>query len=744
MKNHCRVALLVSFVLVSGAMQDLCARTAHATDRDGLYDANGHSTRNTSARPPTVPQRHAAAGVTAGADAWTSLGPDGGDVTDVIVSPVDAAIALAGIAPSASGSIGFFDPHSGVYRSTDSGAHWIPVPDFEAIWVNGLAFASDGTAYVATGDHGLWKSTDAGVHWQQLDLGIGPIVRMRSITVDPHDDATLWACLVSNGPGTTSVMRSADAGATWADRTPADQGEQRDCDAIAIEADGARRMTVVVNDWNFIGHVWRSDDGGAHWFEITDGLPPYRFHALAFAGARILVGGGDGFGDDDVGIYGSDDSGKHWHAISDANWPQLAVSAIAVAPNDPQAIVAATLGRGINRSSDGGATWQVEVGGTTNVSTNAVRFAPGDTGRVLVGAMSFGVLDSGDAGTSFAPSSAGLRELVVRSIAANPLDPDEIAFTFVAINSGGVYASVDHGAHWQLQELPPARYSRVAYSPTGVLHAIFAGPTSATQQEGLYRRNGDGSWTNLGPNVGPYFESRLEAVLFSATDPGLILLGGRDFGVAGSAGTVWRSTDAGTHWTKVHLGADFDTVTDFERVAGGDGQTLVASHDGQMPPQVGGALRSTDDGATWVDANDGLTEMAALPHLCQTPGAAPAIYLSAMTSNFDSGIFRSDDGGASWTQTAGILGVLLDVACDPFDPAVIYTAVNATSQPVLRSTDGGANFDIWSDGITNYASVNQLVASAYAGATQLLLATSTNAFVVQGSDVVFANGFEGP
>ena len=743
MKRRRRAALLVPLVLVSGVMHTLCARTTHDMNLDGLLDAHGRSTRDLRAHVPAAP-RPAPSAATTDAPLWSGFGPDGGDVTDVGVSPVDANVALASVSPSANGGISGYDPHSGVYRSTDGGAHWSPLPAFESVWVDGLAFTGDGTAYAATVNFGLWKSTDAGEHWTTLDLGIGPYVRMRSITVDPNDGATLWACLVANGPGTTSLMVSTDNGATWTDRTPADSGEQRDCDGVAVETGGTHRVSVIVNDWNFIGHVWRSDDGGAHWSEVTDGLPPYRFHAVAFAGTRLLVGGGDGFGDDDVGLYASDDSGKHWHSLSDASWPQLAVTALAIAPGDPQTIVAATIGRGINRSSDGGATWQIEVGGTANVATNAVRFAPGSGSRVRVGAMSFGVLDSTDGGASFSPANAGLHELTVRSIAPNPLDPEEIAFSFESINSGGVYASVDHGAHWVLQDLPSARYSRVAFSPTGVLHAIFAGPTSSTQQEGLYRRNGDGSWSNLGPSMGPYFESRLGAVLFSATDPDLILLGGRDNGVAGAAGSIWRSTDAGATWAKVHAGIDFDTVTDFERVAGGDGNTLVASHDGQTPPQVGGVLRSTDGGTTWSDANDGLTEMAALPHLCQTPGPSPAIYLSAMTSNFDSGIFRSDDGGASWTQTAGILGVLLDVACDPFDPTVIYAAINSTEQPVLRSTDAGANFDVWGDGTATYAAANELVASAYHGGTQLLLGTSSDAFVLQGSDVVFANGFEGP
>jgi photosystem II stability/assembly factor-like uncharacterized protein len=289
--------------------------------------------------------------------------------------------------------------------------------------------------------------------------------------------------------------------------------------------------------------VWLSDDSGDTWTEISGGLPQNRLYALAFAGPRILVGGGFAAGDAVVGVYASDDSGTHWQSLSDASWPLLGVSALAVAPDDPLTIVVATEGRGINRSTDGGATWQLEVDGTARVYANSVRFA-GTSDRVLVGAMSLGVLDSADRGADFAHASTGLRELFVPSIAVNPLDADELAAAFQSSNIGGVYASTDRGAHWTRQNLPPTRYSRVAFSPTGVLHAISSGPTSATQQEGLYRRNADATWTGLGPNQGPSFESDLESVLFSADDPNLILLGGKDFGVAGFGGTIWRSASA--------------------------------------------------------------------------------------------------------------------------------------------------------------------------------------------------------
>ncbi|MEO8337579.1 MAG: hypothetical protein ABI664_21565 [bacterium] len=683
----------------------------------------------------------------AGADAnlpWVGAGPDGGDVRDIGISPVDSTIALAVITTSASNNTGPVVPHSGVYRSTDSAAHWAPLSEFEGVAASGVTFASDGTAYAASEDS-VWKSTDAGAHWQRLDLGVGDVARIRTVVIDPSDDATLWACLNSNAGGTAITLAvSIDGGATWTDRTPPDNAEQWDCEAVAVEVGGAHRVIATFNDPDDIGHVSLSNDAGNNWTEISAGLPQVRLYALAFAGTRVLVGGGYLSGED-FGLYASDDAGKNWQSLSDASWPLLAVSALAVAPGDPQTIVAATFGRGINRTTDGGATWQLEVDGTHRMYVNAVRFAPANAGRLLAGAMSLGVLDSSDSGAHFTQTSTGLRELFVSSIASNPLNPDELAVAFKSNNIGGVYASTDHGAQWVRQDVPPTRYSRVEFSPTGVLHAISSGPTSPTQQEGLYRRNGDGTWTNLGPDQGPYFESSLSAILFSTTDPNLILLGGRDFGVAGVAGTIWRSPDAGATWTKVHIGDAFAFVTDFERVAGGDGNTLVASHHGQLPPQFGGVLRSIDGGATWNDSNSGLPGLVQLPNLCQTVATSPALFMSAITSQFDSGVFRSDDGGASWNLTATLQGVLLDIACDPFNPALIYIARNDALQPVMRSTDGGEIFDFYSDGIASYAAANQLLATDFHGGTQLLLGSSGSTFIgPAGLDRIFADGFELP
>ena len=99
--------------------------------------------------------------------------------------------------------------------------------------------------------------------------------------------------------------------------------------------------------------------------------------------------------------------------------------------------------------------------------------------------------------------------------------------------------------------VPPTRLQRSCGSlPTGPCCAVSSGPSSVAQG-GLSRREIDGTWTPLGPDRGTLYESDLYNMSFSINDPNLILLGGSDFGVAGSEATIWRSTDAGQSWNKV-------------------------------------------------------------------------------------------------------------------------------------------------------------------------------------------------
>jgi photosystem II stability/assembly factor-like uncharacterized protein len=700
--------------------------------RSDAYGARAVLTSTPAASAP-----HAGTGTAS----WSLLGPPGGDVFAVSASPTADGVVLAGIAPG--NSFG-----GTMYRSTDDGASWSPVDDLAGISVHSIAFAPDGTAFVGTQD-AVWKSTDDGATWSHITLqGVDPNNdETFAITIDPGNAQNLWIG-VTDAAGTQPVnlMRSIDGGATWSDVTPPHDAPMSGA-GVAVDPTDSDTVVAVFRGSFGGGEVWATDDGGTTWNDRTDGLPSGNpMNAVAFAGTRVLVGGGQNFGEEYVGLWATDDLGVSWNEIDDATWPLLVVTAIAVDPEDPDTILAATDGTGINRTTDGGATWDVGVGGTGAVATQAVRYAPGDTSTVFAGASSLGVFKSSDGGDTFAQSSAGMAELSLYSIATSPVDPLQIAVAFQGNNNGGVFSSADGGATWVSEPVPPTRYSKVGYSPDGTLYAISSGPSSIAP-EGLYRRNGDGTWTGLGPDQGDLYESDLASMRFSENDPNLIFLGGSDFGVAGFAVTIWRSPDAGVTWTKVYAGEDNDFTTDIEIVEDGTDQNLVASYDGFTDPQQGGAFNSTDNGVTWNLANNGLPGFSRIPKLCESAANPGPILMSSVMDDGHATIYRTEDGGASWTSTGWSGDQIADLACDPTNADVLYAA-QYSGAPAARSDDGGVTFTDFDAGLASNVGPRALaITSSDTGGARLLMATSKSSYATPIASVlvdpIFKDGFDG-
>ena len=161
-----------------------------------------------------------------------------------------------------------------------------------------------------------------------------------------------------------------------------------------------------------------------------------------------------------------------------------------------------------------------------------------------------------------------------------------------------------------------------------------------------------------------------------------------------SAG-LYKSTNAGAHWDALPS----LSVTPFSVVVDpGDSQTIYVSS--FAPP---GIFKSTDGGQTWTESDQGagrFTRMIAID-----PKTATTLYAAA-----DDGLYKSTNGGNSWSAT-GLMAppneqfFVHNVVIDSNSPATLYAG---TPEGVRKSSDGGLTWTILSNGLTSGTNVTAL------------------------------------
>jgi hypothetical protein len=136
-----------------------------------------------------------------------------------------------------------------------------------------IAFANDSakSVYVTTQQGGVFKSTgasDAGAGtFAPANTGLGSVVDVRSIVVDPASSQTLYAG--TNGHG---VFKSTDGAGTWTSVLGPSQVTM--CLAVVPGASGGVYACVQG------GGVQRSGDSGATWADASQGLSTQDVSAL--------------------------------------------------------------------------------------------------------------------------------------------------------------------------------------------------------------------------------------------------------------------------------------------------------------------------------------------------------------------------------------------------------------------------------------------------------------------------------
>ncbi len=627
---------------------------------------------------------------------WEFSGPlnVGGRISDIEIPIDDAETYYVG---AASG---------GIFKTIDAGENWIPIfDDQEMLSIGDIEISKNNTniIWVGTGEvnagggslaydgNGIYTSDDAGLTWEAK--GLPAVGSVGKVLIDPNDDQTIFVGAM--GPlfrkdVNRGVYRTTDGGNTW---------EQR---LLVSDSTGIIDMAIHPNDGNIVyaaswerirrpnnrqyggetSRIYRSQDGGENWSELTNGLPsdPNSKGRISIdisqSNPNVLYA----FYTDKVGnvegTFKTIDGGDSWvevNSISNGTSYHWWFGGIFVDPTDENIIY--NSGFVMDKSIDGGLTWSSTFP-NVHVDQHAMAFNSLVPGEVLVG-NDGGLYVSNNDGNS--------------SIKNNTLPITQFyRFHVDAQNQDKVYGGTQDNNTIRTQ--------------TGSLNdwqAIYGGdgfqpivdPTNTNVIYALSQRGNLGKSTNNGNS----FSGALNGIPGGDTnnwDTALVLDPNDSQTLYYGTQKIYKTTNAAGNWTAIspdlsngpHTGnLDFGTVTSIS-VSSLDSNVIYAGTDD------GNVWVTEDGGGNWTKVSDDL------PNRWVTKVLASREELNTVYVTFsgyrygeDNGhVYKSTDLGENWTN---ISITLPDIPVNDIEQDGYGNLFLGTDIGVLSSLDDGENWE---------------------------------------------------
>ncbi len=195
--------------------------------------------------------------------------------------------------------------------------------------------------------------------------------------------------------------------------------------------------------------------------------------------------------------------------------------------------------------------------------------------------------------------------------------------------------------------------------------------------------------------IGPHHGGRALAVTGIAGEPNTYYFGA-------VAGGVWKTTDAGTTWTPITDSTDIRSVGAIAAAPSDPNVIYVGTGEACIRGDISygdGMYKSTDAGKNWTHI--GLTDTRHIGRIAVDPTNADIALVAALGHAFgpneERGIFRTTDGGKTWTKvlykddkSGGI-----DVVFDPKNPRIAFATLWQTVRRPWRMDSGGPGSGIY-------------------------------------------------
>ncbi|MDX2031955.1 MAG: BACON domain-containing carbohydrate-binding protein [Blastocatellia bacterium] len=668
---------------------------------------------------PQEPSIMYAAGVAGGVWKSVNAGASWTPISDLIANIAVSAMAMDPKSPDilyAGTGEGFFNADgvrgAGIFRTTDAGNTWSRLAATETSdfrFVNDLAISPTDSRriYAATGT-GIWRSLDSGATWtkvrpvrsdDRLELGGCHDVAIRT---DKRSDYLYVAC---GNLSQTTIYRNTDASATgtW-EPVLSEAGMGRS--AIAVAPSNQNRVYVIAASisgayQHALHAFFRSDSAGdaGSWEATVRNTDPGNK-----LGRTILSIPPSATATDCR--YGTSDNftGQSWYDL-----------AIAVDPLDDRRVWVGSVD--LFRTDDGGANWglagYVYLGsnfalGRVHPDQHVIVFHPKYDG--VANQQMFVGNDGGIFRTSNARAEVGTgataacnpqtskvewtalnNNYAVTQFYHGTVMPDGKSYFGGTQDNGTVLGADAAGAdQWRMILGADGGYSAIDAQRPDVLYA--------STQNGGVRKSTDGGQTFSIANLGVSEATFINPIAMDPSEPRRLYMGARG---------IIRTSDGATSWQNV-TGPIANATLGAIAIAPTDANFLMAGFSD-------GTIVRTDRILNYV-ANSVLTppgdavarpRQGAVSWIAFEPNSrlvAYATYSTFNSANATGHVFKTIDGGATWTNIDGSgAGRVPDIpvhciVVDPIDARKLYLG---TDLGVFVSTDGGNAWSVENSGFAN-------------------------------------------
>ncbi|MDN5863906.1 MAG: glycosyl hydrolase [Gammaproteobacteria bacterium] len=561
-----------------------------------------------------------------GGKTWTHAGLGKTHVIgDIVIDPRNAEHVYV----AALGHVFGPNKERGVYETTDGGKHWekilyvdektgavdlamVPANPrvlYAAMW---QAFRRPWMLSSGGPGSGLYKSTDGGAHWTNISRHPGlpkGLLGKIGITVSPADPNRLYAIIEAEAGG---VFRSDDAGATWKRVYGQSHLRQRAWYFSRMYADPQNVDTVYAPQ---VAGVFKSTDGGEQFTPLH--LPHGDVHDLWInpKQPRIMIAGTDG------GAAVTQDGGKSWSTLR--NQPTGQFYHVALDDAFPFHVYGAQQDRGsialANRSSGFGIT-AADMHSVAGGESGYVVPVPGKP-WITYGGGYGGLLERSNARTGQSmlvgawpdnPMGHGAKDLKYRFQWTYPILISKFPPHAIYIGAQYVLRSTDRGKSWtrispdltrdieskQVASGGPITKDNTSVEYYGTVFALVQSPLDkdvlwAGSDDGLVHVTTDGGkhWQDVTPGGLPKL-STISIIEPSHFDAGTAYLAARRYRMDDFEPYLYKTTDYGGSWTKITNGLPQDESSFVIRQDTEAKNLLFAG-------TLGGVYVSFDDGGQW-------------------------------------------------------------------------------------------------------------------------------------------------